>query len=158
MAEWLRLKNIQPHAGPSPSPDVLFDVVVSPYDVPEAVRGFRTAQENFRVEFRYIDGEEPSRPPERIGEHIKVFRGRITHRLLAIEVDVEAIGAQSVGLTISTAVSHSDRAECLKRELMEAFERLVATQTEDVERWALETTRDALETRAEDLINQLVGA
>lgn len=151
MSEWLRLKNILASAQVPPSPGVLFDVVVSPYDVPEAVRGFKTSHGQFRIEFRYIDGPEPHGPAIQLDEHVAVFEGRHTRRLLALEVNLQAIGARSVGVAISTANPH----ERLKHELQRALDQLAQQHSSPTDRKALESTREALKSRESELLNQL---
>lgn len=154
MSEWLRLKNIPSSTQAPPSAGVLFDVVVSPYDVPEAVRGFKTPHGHFRIEFRYIDGPEPANRPVRLDDHVSVFEGRHTRRLLALEVNLQALGAKSVGVSISTATSHDQ----LKSQLRRALEQLVKQHPLPADRKALESTREALKSRESELLNQLVSA
>lgn len=154
MSEWLRLRNIPSSSQVPPSPGVLFDVVVSPYDVPEAVRGFKTPSGRFRIEFRYIDGPEPAGAPMPLDDHVSVFEGRHTRRLLALEVNLQALGAKSVGVSISTASPH----EQLKSELQRALEQLVKQHSSPTDRKALESTREALKSRESELLNQLAPA
>lgn len=154
MSEWLRLKPTPSRKQAPPAPGVLFDVVVSPYDVPEAVRGFRTAGGKFRIEFRYIDGPEPHAPEQKLDEHITCIEGKYTHRLLALEVDLRAMGAKSVGVSITTAEPNPEQ---LRRSLENAFERLVQQHLCQPNRQAFESTRDAVKSREDELISQLAG-
>lgn len=154
MTEWLKLKSIPLQSPIPPAPGVLFDVVVSPYDIPEAVRGFKTPQGRFRIEFRYIDGPEPQGPELHLDDHVKAIEGRFTRRLLALEVDVDAMGAHSVGVAISTAQPLTER---LKQRLESALDRVAAKHTSADDQRVMATARTALRTREDDLLNQLAG-
>lgn len=155
MPEWLRLKNLSASLPPPSVPGMILDVVVSPYDVPEAVRGIKTADGRFRVEFRYIDGPEPASSPQTLDNHVVAFEGRYSKRLLALEVDVDAIGVQAVGLSIST---HDQVAERLRQRIDSALNAVVARHTEPRDKQMFETTKAALKTRESDLLNQMAGA
>jgi hypothetical protein len=161
MADWLRLKAI-PTAPlpttvcpPAGSSGVLFDVVVSPYDLPEAVRGFRKSNGRFRIEFRYIDGDEPIAEELRVDEHVSAFEGKHSGRLLALEVDTAAIGADAVGVAISTPVPQN---ELVRRNIDEAWKRVAARHTKPDEKRVFDSARAALRTRENDLVSQLVGS
>lgn len=85
MTGWIR--NLKKVEGPAESggPGVHYDLVISPYHAPEAVRGFETEKGTFRIEFRYIDGEEPAREIK-VDEWVTAFEGKHSHRLLALEL------------------------------------------------------------------------
>jgi hypothetical protein len=152
MAEWLRLKEVPKSPTPVPVTGVVFDVMVSPYDIPEAVRGFRTPHGRFRIEFRYIDGTEPSGPERSLVPHVVAFEGRHTGRLLALEADVEAMGAKAVGVSISPIQ------ERLRQQLDSAWNAVAATHSSSAEKSVFENARNALRTREADLLKQLAGA
>lgn len=141
MDGWLRLKNI-PEGPPQPAvPGVLFDVVVSPYNVPEAIRAVKVRGGRFRIEFRYIDGDEPGREVALDG-HVTVIEGRHSQRLLALEVDVDALGAKTVGVSF-TAVDQ------LKTQLTSAWDRVQrmrgpSYENRDRVRWAFEARQTEL--------------
>lgn len=147
MDGWLRLKNILEATGKAEPPGVLFNVVVSPYDVPEAVRGFKVPGGRFRIEFRYIDGEEPGRQVPLDG-HVTVTEGRHSHRLLALEVDVAAIGARSVGVAITPV-------ESVKSQLRSAMDRVESMHGSSDENHA--RVRRALEARESELLQCLAS-
>ncbi|MFO0782072.1 MAG: hypothetical protein U0636_00120 [Phycisphaerales bacterium] len=65
---------------------LVLDVAVSPYDVPDAVRAFRTAVGKLRIEFKYVDGDESSHDV-RVDDFIVVTEGRRSNRVIAIEID-----------------------------------------------------------------------
>jgi hypothetical protein len=153
MSEWINLvKNV---ASPTqmPQPDVHLNVLVSPYHVPEAMRGIRLADGRFRVEFRYIDGEERQGKAIKLDDHATAFEGRITRRLLAIELDVAKLGARTVGVSVSTAEAE----ERIKRELDGAFEKLIHANNA-TERLSATRAQDAFQSRRTELLQQLVGS
>lgn len=73
------------------------EVFVSPYDMPEAVRG-TYAQESkiFTIEFRYIGGDESLEPV--IQEGITAFVGKHSKRIYKIEFPIE--NQRAVGLRL----------------------------------------------------------
>ncbi len=103
MSEWVRLDSEKLN---TPQQEAIrgvnITVRMSPYDVPEAVRGYYDEdQERFVIEFRYI-GEEPFRRKQK-GKHITLRVGRHSGRLYGIEVDVKAMKAQSVDLILEVS-------------------------------------------------------
>jgi len=78
------------------------DVLLSPYDVPEAVRGFiRKDHKVFLIEFKYISQEDTIERPQ--SEHVKLRVGRNSGRLYAIELDLQKFGANHVQLRLEVA-------------------------------------------------------
>ncbi|MFG0285557.1 MAG: hypothetical protein ACF8R7_14155 [Phycisphaerales bacterium JB039] len=154
MPEWLKLKNLPGAVPHVPVPSVRLDVVVSPYEVPEAVRGFKIAKGRFRIEFRYIDGPEPEGVSRSLDEHVKAIEGRHSRRLLALEIDVDALGAEAVGLSISTSPSLAD---VLREQLETALERAAAQQAEE-EHKSINYARSAVKLREKELLQQLTSA
>lgn len=74
-------------------------VMMSPYDVPQALRGrYDEKQQRFVVEFRYI-GEEKQRD-EPYGEHIVLRLGENSGRLYGIVMDVDAMNASWVQVVL----------------------------------------------------------
>lgn len=86
---------------PHSQPDVKIQLSVSPYDVPEAVRGFFTdSGKSFVIEFKYLD-DEPKE--ERPADHeVTLHIGKNSGRLYKIQVNVEALepDVSSVGLEL----------------------------------------------------------
>ncbi len=98
MSDWIQIDadhvKTEPVRGPS---DVEINVFLSPYDVPEAVRGYYDEQrERFVIEFRYMS-DEPTRAQD-MGGPLVLHVGKRSGRLHEIEVDVNALKAQSVTL------------------------------------------------------------
>ena len=101
---WHRVGNLTdiempPHGHDS---SIEFDLLVSPYEVPEAIRGLKTKGGRFRIEFRYIDGPE-HQESKRVDEHIEFFVGKHSGRLMGIEIDVQSLGVNQVEIQISIA-------------------------------------------------------
>jgi len=78
---------------------VEINVFMSPYDVPQFVRGSMDEDlDRFIVEFRYL-GEEPLRREEK-DEHIALRVGKNSGRLYGIEVNVHALRVNQVQLNV----------------------------------------------------------
>src|SRR6266853_4092407 len=81
---------------------VKVDVLVSPYDVPEGVRGFVSKDHKaFLIEFKYISQEDTIDRPQ--SESVKLRVGRNSGRLYAIELDLQKFGADHVQLRLEVA-------------------------------------------------------
>lgn len=78
---------------------VTIEMSVSPYDVPNEVKGdFDKESKRFLIEFKYLQDEPWKR--ESHGEHVFLRVGKHSHRLYGIEVDVTALGTDSVELKV----------------------------------------------------------
>lgn len=154
MTEWLRLGDIKELPEGAREPDFVLGVVLSPYDVPDAVRGRRTDEGRFRIEFRYIDGEEQGKPVK-VGPHVTATEGKYSGRLLAMEIDVNAIGANSVGVSIATGVAE----QRVKNTLDSAWDEVAkgfGKRSLESRAFAV-TARRAVATREHELLGQLVA-
>lgn len=90
------LNQNQPHVEKS---GVEVVVGLSPFDVPEAVRGYQDdILRRFIIEFRYL-GESERRLPQQIDDHVSLRVGENSKRLYEIQVDVDALQAETVSLT-----------------------------------------------------------
>lgn len=75
-------------------------VGLSPFDIPEAVRGYMNAQLNrFVIEFRYL-GEEERRVPQKLNDFINLRIGENSNRPYEILIDVTALKADTVKLLV----------------------------------------------------------
>jgi hypothetical protein len=103
MANWIRVDQDavgQPAAQKLRGVDVT--VYFSPFDVPPAVRGnYDSTRKSFVIQFNYFSAEEELQPQKSGQIVFKV--GKRSRRLYEIEIDVDAIGAKTVGLKVSTA-------------------------------------------------------
>lgn len=120
MDGWLKLKlapireAMQKVLSKNIEPDVRFDLLVSPYDVPRAVRGAKQPDGTFLVEFQYVDGEEKGREVE-IDPYVTITEGRYSNRVLAIRVAVDRLGAGSLGVVIKAKVESALDKAALQR-------------------------------------------
>jgi hypothetical protein len=100
--EWIPIANLSPRPERRDSQGVRVDLLVSPYDIPEALRGEYVREKGyFQIEFKYISSEDTYEKPEM--ENVTVRLGRNSGRLYAIELDVNALQATSVELRIKIA-------------------------------------------------------
>jgi hypothetical protein len=100
--EWIPIANLSPRPERRNLQGVRVDLLVSPYDVPSALRGEYLRDKGcFLIEFKYISNEETYEKPEM--ENVTVRLGRNSGRLYAIELNVKALKATSVELRIKIA-------------------------------------------------------
>jgi hypothetical protein len=86
---------------------VEIELYMSPYDIPQAVNGrYDESKKRFVIEFSYIAGDEPRKcvPQD---EHLSLYVGKQTNRLYAIEVDIDALQAETVALTVSQRIQNA---------------------------------------------------
>lgn len=83
---------------------VEFHVVVSPYDMPDAVRGrYDQSLQRFVIEFRYLAKEEARSVS--LDDHVILHIGTQSSRIQGIEVDVKGLGASQVALKMEKAIA-----------------------------------------------------
>jgi hypothetical protein len=74
-------------------------VFLSPYDVPEALRGaYDEELKRFVIEFQYISDEPLKR--RTYDQYVTTRLGRNSNRLYAIEIDVDAMRVETVNLSV----------------------------------------------------------
>lgn len=100
--QWINLSNEHfPIEGTSLK-GVKVDVLVSPYDVPEAVRGYLDNQQKcFVIEFKYISAEPTIERSQDANVTLRV--GRNSGRLYAIQLDVTKFDTNNVQLRLEVA-------------------------------------------------------
>ena len=82
---------------------VEFHVFLSPYDLPEAVRGrLDPAAKRFVIEFRYLSEERATEVV--VDANVRFHVGKRSRRLQSIEVDVRGLGATQIALRIDQAI------------------------------------------------------
>ena len=150
MSEWLRVKDLPSETPEGPAPDMVFGLVLSPYDVPEAVRGIQTPSGQLRVEFRYVDGQEPGKSIT-LSPHIVATEGQHSGRLLALEIDRDSLGVERCGIAISTKAPAPP--EAIRTGLKSAL-RKWTEHLPDANRDWVEGTRRAVKARESDLLHQ----
>lgn len=115
------LNQSQPHIEKS---GVEVVVGLSPFDVPEAVRGYQNdALKRFIIEFRYL-GESERQVPQQIDDHVSLRIGENSNRLYEIQVDVDALQAKTVSLTFVVNKAMQRLAEDKKNPRKQAFYRM----------------------------------
>lgn len=128
-----------------------FNIHVSPYNIPEAVRGVRK-RGRFRIEFRYIDGDEPIGPEQQLDSNLSVYKGRFSGRLMALELDMKKMHPKSVDVTIISSRTELD--DKWHKALEAAWTAVLKKQPEE-NRGTVEHAKQATMTREEDLLKQL---
>ena len=118
-------------------------LVMSPYDIPEAVRGdYNRESQKFVIEFRYMSDEPWER--YRYNKDIVLRIGRNSRRLYGIEVDIHALAAQMINLRMNVAKAVTD-----------AIDRL-AHQSERLQRREnYEVAKDAIEEKQKEIFESL---
>lgn len=121
MNTWLKLdqRSLNAPKVTSSSSGVRLEVSLSPFDVPEAVRGFASNEEVgwFKIEFRYADSEDPVR--KEVSETMVIEEGKGSGRLQAILVNVKKLNVGQVELDLQFRVN---------RELNEGLKRYFSTK------------------------------
>src|SRR5258707_13421143 len=75
------------------------DLFVSPYDVPDAVRGSYSSDEKiFSLEFRYV-GDESIK--EVAGEHVTYHISSVSSRLYCLELGLKAPWIESINVDVA---------------------------------------------------------
>lgn len=109
------------------------EVAFSPYDVPDAARGYRDQANNCYVfEFRYISGDEPLEATLR-EEGVKVWTGKNSHRVYSLMVDASNI--QNRSLIVDT----------LRTRLGSAIEKVASIHSSTARSGNYKVTRDVLD-------------
>jgi hypothetical protein len=111
---------------------VKVELLVSPYDIPEAIRGyFHKSKERFVIEFKYI-GYEPTTPKVE-DRYTTLLVGKNSGRLYGIELDLNALGVESVEMRMRVA-----------KEVHEAIDHLVNQPANPVRSENYRLVKDAI--------------
>ena len=131
MTSWLPVDLPAQAADPEMVNGVEFRVVVSPYDRPEAVRGYwDDHRRRFVIEFRYMGGTEATRQRP-AGDHVTFDVGRHSDRLYRILVDTDSMGVEAVALKMDvlgalqqgSKAGHRDNNRRAVREALQSRQR-----------------------------------
>jgi hypothetical protein len=118
-------------------------LVMSPYDIPEAVRGdYNKELQRFVIEFRYMSDEPWER--SRCDNNIILRIGRNSGRLYGIEVDVHALAAQMINLRMDVA-----------KAVTNAINRLARQAERAQRRENYEVAKDAIEEKQNEIFESL---
>jgi len=123
------------------------NVFMSPYDVPEAVRGrYDVAVGRLLIEFKYFDEEKPV-VDEPHGDHIVLRVGKNSGRLLGIQLDADALKAKQVGLRVFV------------EQVRKAINELSNTRSKDPSRIRnYQVTEEVITDHSAELFKELVEA
>jgi hypothetical protein len=124
--EWIELDPSQYGSMEETERDDSVEITVglSPYDLPDGVRGYYDNDvKRFVIEFRYLSNDEPLVPSES-KEHVTLFLGKNSDRLCRIEVDIDRLKASVVDLKvvipheISEAIKGLSRSEKARQRIL----------------------------------------
>jgi hypothetical protein len=149
MSGWLSLKQNELDKGtPRNINGVEVVVFLSPYDIPEGVRGdFDESLNRFVIRFKYVGGpEEPNEPVEREShdDHVTLVVGRHSHRLYRVEIDVMRLGANGIVLKVA-------------QDLNEAIDWLSEKRQRPSNRGRYDVAKMAISERRDDLFRELAA-
>jgi hypothetical protein len=104
MKDWIELQDIPEVRRPiTEAPGLNIELSVSPYDIPQAVRGYvDEAKGSFIIEFKY-PGEEPTHGVE-LKDAIRASIGNSSERIYKIEIDLRTLAPERIGLHLKQSV------------------------------------------------------
>lgn len=127
-----------------------YNVFISPHDVPVAARGrYDPKIKRFVIEFRYIDDESWTREPQDDSLSLRV--GRRSGRLYGLEVDVDRLAVDAVGVRL-----HAHSPERAMHEFEQALEQILDKPARRTGRKGnIQAVENVLRRRKKDLLDQL---
>jgi hypothetical protein len=145
MSEWLNLDlDTETPERTQEIRGVQVELLVSPYDIPEAVRAFfDKSKERYVIEFKYI-GYEPT-VPQVEDRYTTIIIGENSGRLYGMELDVNALRAESVELRMRVAT-----------EVHEAIDHLVNKPANPVRLGNYRLVKDAISLTEQELFLPLL--
>jgi hypothetical protein len=85
--------------GVQESKGIQFTVMMSPYAIPEAIKGeFNNEHKVFEIRFRYMDEEKAE--TKKIDQHVSILVGVNSGRLMGIDVDILKLDVSVVSLAL----------------------------------------------------------
>jgi len=124
---------------------VQINVLLSPYDVPLAVRGyFDKSLDRFVIEFKYLGDEPEAKRKLKQDENITLRVGQNSRRLLGIEVNVHRMEVRAVGLQMRVA-----------RVIKEALEDFVAREGTKPRSSSYRVAKAVIAERERELLGEL---
>lgn len=147
MTDWIALDQLAIARGSLESNSergVRIDIAVSPFDVPEALRGsFDATINRFVIEFKYMQDDPWIR--QEGDEHLALRVGRHSGRLYGIEVDLAALDAAHLALRLK-----------VPEIVEEMLERMSAEKTPMKRRFNYRVLRNLVEQEEPKLFAELV--
>ena len=126
---------------------IVVELLVSPYDVPEAVRGFFDDEINrFAIEFKYIGGSDEPKKNNQQDKYLNFKIGENSERLYRLEIDVAALQANTVGLMI------------VQKEVNEALDQLIQQSGRINRKDNYRLAKEAIVARTDQLFSGLAQA
>lgn len=110
MSEWISLRDLPKTPPEILGVDLAINLSISPYDAPDAIRGYIAPSGKLRIEFRYIDGAEAPGKQHALNEHIVVEEGKHSGRVIAIEADAKSLNVSNVQVRIGQIHERIDSA------------------------------------------------
>lgn len=148
MSNWIKLDQSRLMQGQDVVRDgVHVQVFVSPYDIPEAVRGERDKETGrFTIEFRYLSDDNSFLCESNDEKTVCLIVGKNSGRLCRIELDLNKLGVGRVGLSIIPTVEHA---------VDEAINRLVIERMPKQRNYNL--AKEVISQRRQELFADLVA-
>ena len=127
---------------------IVVELLVSPYDVPEAVRGFFDDEiKRFAIEFKYMGGSDEPRKNNQQDKYLNFKIGENSERLYRLEIDVAALKANSVGLRM-----------VVQQEVNEALDHLIQQSGRINRKDNYRLAKEAIVARTDQLFGGLAQA
>lgn len=119
VADWIQVdeskyNKIKQSSAGLDSRTVIIEMSLSPYEVPNQVRGdYDDDAKKFVIDFKYIDSEDLV--PLDIDKHMSAFVGRRSGRLYSLLIDIDAMGAEAIELKIKEEDVHKGAEAAFKK-------------------------------------------
>ncbi len=108
-----------------------FAIMLSPYALPEAVRGgYNQDRKVFEIRFRYLDEEKTKR--RKIADHIEALEGVNSSRLMGIDVDVEKGNINVISLIIKTLEHEIETDQGISKENYGVAKQVLSSKQEQL--------------------------
>lgn len=122
-------------------------VMVAPYDVPTAVRGsLDSPTKTFNIAFKY-SGEEETESSDAQHDGIQLFIGKDSKRLYRIEIDLQSLKPESIGLTVFV--------QTVSSKIIQAINELANRQKLPVRSGNYDLAKDVIAENQDSLLGEL---
>ncbi len=132
--------------------DLELNIVVSPDDIPDSVRGgYDEEHKKFVIEFKYMVREEYE--IDQVSEEVEVRIGQHSGRILGFAIDVDVLKARSIGRLNLAAPATAKPFRAVEAALELVVRRSEATRMENYN-----VTRRVLQDRQEEVFEAFLDA
>ena len=132
--------------------DLELNIVVSPDDIPDSVRGgYDEEHKKFEIEFKYMVREEYE--IDQVSEEVEVRIGQHSGRILGFAIDVDVLKARSMGRLNFAAPATAKPFRAVEAALELVVRRSEATRMENYN-----VTRRVLQDRQEEVFEAFLDA